>query len=79
MIPTQEEEGEDHEINPLRAIDYGFLKTNYPDDPADQGSNPILTGAEAKYGLTLAMAVPGKGNAAPWIAKLVAGWLDWSP
>ena len=40
-------------------------------------SNPILIGAEAKYGLTLAMAVPGKGNAAPWIAKRVADWLDW--
>ena len=23
------------------------------------------------------MAVPGKGNAAPWIAKRVADWLDW--
>ena len=33
--------------------------------------------AEAKYGLTLAKAVPGKGNAAPWIAKRVADWLDW--
>ena len=43
---------------------------------ADQGSNAILTGAEAKYGLTLAMAVLGKGNAAPWIAKRVATWLD---
>ena len=38
--------------------------------------NPILTGAEARYGLTLAMAVPGRGNAAPWIAKRVANWLD---
>ena len=62
--------------HPHLAIDYGFLKANDPDDPADQGSNPILTGSEAKYGLTLAMAVPGKGNAAPWIAKRVADWLD---
>ena len=46
------------------------------DDPADQARNPILVGAEAKYVLTLAMAVPGKGNAAPWIAKCVADWLD---
>ena len=46
------------------AIDYGFLKANNPYDPADQGSNPILMGAEAKYGLTLA------------IAKRVAEWLD---
>ena len=61
--------------HPHLAIDYGFLKANNPDDPEDQGSNPILTGAEAKYGLTLAMAVPGKGNAAPWIAKRVADWL----
>ena len=59
------------------AIDYGFLKANNPDDPADQESNPILIGAEAKYGLTLAMAVLGKGNAAPWIAKRLADWLDW--
>ena len=63
--------------HPHLAIDNGFLKANNPDEPADQGSNPILTGAEAKYGLTLAMAVPGKGNAAPWIAKRVADWLDW--
>ena len=27
--------------------------------------------------LTLAMAVTGKGNAAPWIAKRVADWLGW--
>ena len=39
-----------------------------------QGSNPILKGAWAKYGL--AMAVPGKGNAAPWISKRAANWLD---
>ena len=63
--------------HPHCALDYGFLKANNPDDPADQGSNPILTGAEAKCGLTLAMAVPGKGNAAPWIAKRVADWLGW--
>ena len=62
--------------HPHFAIDYGFLKANNTDDPADQGSNPILIGAEAKYGLTLAMAVPGKGNAALWIAKRVADWLD---
>ena len=49
--------------HPHLAIDSGFLKANNPDDPADQGSNPILKGAEAKYGLTLAMAVPGKGSA----------------
>ena len=63
--------------HPHLAIDYGFLKANIFDDLADQGSNPILTGAEVKYALTLAMAVPGKGNAAPWIAKRVADWLDW--
>ena len=60
--------------HPQFAIDYGFLKANNPGDPADQG-NPILIGAEAKYGLTLAMAVPGKGNAAPRIAMLVADLL----
>ena len=63
--------------HPHLAIDDGFLKANNPNDPADQGSKPILTGAEAKCGLTLAMAVPGKGNAAPWIAKRVVDWLDW--
>ena len=62
--------------HPHLAIDYGFLKANNPDDLADQVSNPILAGAEAKYGLTLAIAVPGKGNAAPWISKRVADWLD---
>ena len=49
---------------------HGFLKASNPDDSADQGSNPIPIRAEAKYGLTLAMAVPGKGN-----AKRVADWL----
>ena len=63
--------------HPHLAMDNGFLKASNHDDPADQGSNPILIGAEAKYGLALAMAVPGKGNAAPWIAKRVADWLDW--
>ena len=74
MIPTgQEEEGpRDH---PHIQIDHGFLKASNPDDPADQGSNPILKGAEAKYGLTLTMAVLVKGNAG--IAKRVADWLDW--
>ena len=62
--------------HPHLATDYGFLKANNSDDPADQESNPILTGAEAKYGLTLAMAVPGKGIAAPWNAKRVVDWLD---
>ena len=57
-------------------MDYGFLKASNLDDAADQESNPILMGAEAKYGLTLAIAVPVKGNAAPWIAKRVADWLD---
>ena len=32
-------------------------------------------GAEAKYGRTLAIAVPVRCNAAPWIAK--RDWLDW--
>ena len=77
MIPTAQEEEEDQGVHPHLAIDYGFLKANNPVDPADKGSNPILIGAEAKYGLTLAMAVPRKGNAAPWIAKRVADWLDW--
>ena len=62
--------------HPHFAIDYGFLKANNPDDPADQRSNPILIGAWAKYGLTLAMEVAGKSNAAPWLAKRVADWLD---
>ena len=63
--------------HPHFAIDYGFLKANKPDDPADQESNPIFIDAEARYGLTLAVGAPGKGNAAPWIAKRVADWLDW--
>ena len=76
MIPTgEEEEGEDQGIILTSQLTTDF-KANSTDDPADQESNPILTGAEAKCGLTLAMAVPGKGNAAPWIAKRVADWLD---
>ena len=58
--------------HPHFAIDNGFLKAKNTDDPADQGSNRILRGAEAKYGLTL-------GNAAPWIAKLWRiGWIAWA-
>ena len=38
------------------AIYYVFLKANNPHDPADQESNRMLTGAEAKHGLILAMA-----------------------
>ena len=63
--------------HPHFAIDKGFLKANNPVDPADQESNPILIGVEAKYAVALAIAGPGKGNAAPWIAKRVADWLDW--
>ena len=49
MIPTgQEEEGEGPRDHPHLAIDYGFLKANNPDDPADQGSNLIVIGAEVK-------------------------------
>ena len=61
--------------HPHLAIDYGFLKASNPEDPADQESKPILIGAEAKYGLTVTMAVPVKGNAALWIAKRVTGWI----
>ena len=63
--------------HPHLAMDNGLLKANNPDDLVEQESNPILIGAEAKYGLTLAMAVPGKGNASPWIAKRVVDWLDY--
>ena len=41
---------------------------------ADQESNAIFMKGEAKFGLTLAMAVPGNGNAAPRIAKRVVDW-----
>ena len=61
--------------HPHLAVDYGFLKANHPDAVgatssgrleadvrrmADQGSNSILVRAEAKYGLTLKMTVPGR-------------------
>ena len=65
MIPTGQEEEEEEKgprDHPHLAIDYGFLKANNVDDPADQESNPILMGAEAKHGLTLAIAVAGKGQ-----------------
>ena len=77
MIPTgQEEEGEDQEIihtlqltaDSSRRITLMIRQIRI---------NPILVGAEAKCGLTLVMAVRGKGNAAPWIAKRVADWLGW--
>ena len=74
--PPQVEERRGPRDHPHLESDFGFLKANNPDDLADQGSNPILIGAEAKCGLTLAVTVPGKGTAAPWIAKRVADWLD---
>ena len=49
------EEGGGPRYHPHFAVDDGFLKASNPDDPPDQESNPILIGAEAKYGLTLAM------------------------
>ena len=55
--------------HPHLANDCGFLKANNPDDLE---SNLTLIGAEAEFGLTLARAVPGKENAAPWIATRVA-------
>ena len=74
MIPqVRRRRPRDH---PHFAIYCGFFKAKNPDDPTDQGSNPILTGAEAKYGLAMAMAVLGKGNAPPWVTKRVADWLD---
>ena len=78
MIPTgQEEEGEDQGI-----IHTSQLTTDSPRRITltirqIRGASRTSYEAEAKYGLTLAMAVPGKGNAAPWIAKRVANWLDW--
>ena len=80
MIPTgQEEEGEDQQVTRTLQLTDAFLKANNPDDPTDQGSNPTLTGAEAKCGLILAMAIPGKGNDSPRIAKRLADWLAGGP
>ena len=65
--------------HPHLAIDFGFLKVNNPDDPADQGSNPILIGAEAKYGLTLAMAVPGRAMLHHGLRSVWRiGWIGWT-
>ena len=76
MIPTgQEEEGEDQEIVHFSPLTTDSSRRITLMIRPDQESNPIFIGAEVKYGLTLAMAVPGKGNAAPWIAKRVADWL----
>ena len=77
MIPTgQEEKGEDQGIIHTSQLTTDSSRRIIADDPADQGSNPILVGAEAKYGLTLAMALRARAIAAPWIAKRVADWLD---
>ena len=43
--------------HPHLAIDYGFLEAKNPNGLVDEGSNPSITGAEAKYGLTLVTAV----------------------
>ena len=39
------------------------------------GGTPVLFGTEAKYGLSLAMAVRGKGSADEWVARRwPGGW-----
>ena len=35
-----------------------------------------MFGTEARHDLSLAMVVPAKGNAAEWISKRIAGWID---
>ena len=76
MIPTgQEEEGEDQEIiltsqlttDSSRRITLMILQTREKPDPHRNCGEAWL----------LAMAVPAKGNAAAWIAKRLADWLDW--
>ena len=58
--------------HPHLAIDYGFVGN----EESRTGAKPVLIGMEAKYSLSVAMVVPAKGNAEPWIAKRLAGWLD---
>ena len=43
---------------------------------ARRGGTCILFGTEARSDLSMAMVVPGKGNAAEWISKRIAGWVD---
>ena len=77
MIATgQEKEGEDQGIILTSQLIRDSSRRIALMNPADQESNPILIGAEAKCGLALAMAVLDKGNAAPWSANRVADWLD---
>lgn len=77
--------------NPHLSIDHGFLRDGAfhdgdgterdggRDGDGDQkrkhGGTAVLFGQEAKYGLSIAMAVPGKGNVKPWIGKRFADWL----
>ena len=78
MIPTgQEEEGEDQQITRTLQLTMHSSRRTTLMIRQIRGATRFSLGAEAKYVLTLAMAVPGKGNAAPWIAKRVADWLDW--
>ena len=62
--------------HPHVAIDYAFLKAKADASDRPVGTMPILVVMEAKYKLAMAMAVPGKGNAAPWVAKRLADWMD---
>ena len=41
-----------------------------------RGGTCILFGTEARSDSSLAMVVPGKGNAAEWISRRIAGWID---
>ena len=56
--------------HPRLAVDHGFFKANHPDAVGATNSRRLgcqengrprnLVGAEAKYGLTLTMAIPGR-------------------
>ena len=82
--------GEEGRSWPMLAIDYGYLRNvtstrsgaaTGSDDVSGsmetkKGGTCILFGTEAQSDLSMAMVVPGKGNAAGWISQRIAMWMD---
>ena len=64
-------------VCPHFAMDYGYLHDKSPEDEeAKRGGTAVLFGVDASTGLGMAMMVPAKGPAEPWIARRIASWLN---
>ena len=58
--------------HPHIVLDYGFLG----EAGSRTGDACTLIGSEVTTSMGLAMAVPGKGNSAEWVARRLAKWIE---